>query len=67
MTTDINKTIQESVFDRVAREQFDAAEKRERVIRAEERAARAAQLKLPVQLVTRHRERKETLRLKGRS
>ena len=64
MSTNITKF---RTFERIAREQFDAVEKRERAIRAEERAARAAQLKLPMHLSNRLRERKEDLRQKGRS
>jgi len=60
MTSEINKSVQQNTFERVAREQFDAFEAQERHMRAEERAARAGQLKLPVELSTRLRERKES-------
>jgi hypothetical protein len=40
-------SVQERSFKRVAREQFDAFERQERLIRMEERRDRAAQLRLP--------------------
>ena len=58
MTSEINKSVQQKTFERVAREQLDAFEAQERHMRAEERAARAGQLKLPIELSTRLRERK---------
>ena len=67
MTIKINTFDRESTFDRVAREQFDTFEGQERRIRSEERASRAAQLKLPMQLSTRLRKHKAESQLqKGR-
>jgi hypothetical protein len=50
---------------RIAYEQFDAFERRERLIRTEERAERAARLNLPVDLSSSLRKLKQNLRLKG--
>jgi hypothetical protein len=47
MTTKISESAQERTFKQVAREQFDAFERRERLIRMEERRERAVQLRLP--------------------
>lgn len=66
MTTNINAADGERTFERVAQEQFDAFEKQEGRLRTEERAARAAQLKLPVQLSTRIREHRESWLRNGR-
>jgi hypothetical protein len=52
MTTKNSETVQETIFKRVAREQFDAFERQERLIRMEERRERAAQLRLPTSLKT---------------
>jgi hypothetical protein len=66
MTTKTTDSAQERTFDRIAREQSDAFEDQERMIREEERAARAAQLNLPMQISTRLRAYKERLKKKGR-
>ena len=52
----IRKPAEERIFDRIAREQFDAFEEQERLIREEERADRAARLNLPIHVSTRLRE-----------
>jgi len=66
MTTKTIDSGQERSFDSIAREQFDAFEDQERLIREEERAARAAQLNLPMQISTRLRAHKKRLLKKGR-
>ena len=52
MTTKISDSVQERTSRRIAREQFDAFERRERLISMEERRERAAQLRLPTSLQT---------------
>jgi hypothetical protein len=49
---------------RIAHEQFDAFERRERLIRTEERAERAVRLNLPVHLSSNLRKFKRNLLLK---
>ena len=61
----IRKLAEERIFDRIAREQFDAFEEQERLIREDERAARAAKLNLPVQISIRLRKYRMELRKKG--
>jgi hypothetical protein len=46
----------EPAEDRIAREQFDAFENRERLLSEDERAARAAKLNLPIQVSKRLRQ-----------
>jgi len=66
MTTKTIDSGQERTFDSIAREQFDAFEDQERLIREEERAARAAQRNLPMQISTRLRAHKKRLLKTGR-
>jgi hypothetical protein len=49
--TQITRSVQERL-KQIAREQFDAVERRERELRADERKERAAQLRLPVDIAT---------------
>ena len=48
MTSKVSHSCQERTLARPVREQLDAFEKRERLLRAEERKQRAKQLKLPL-------------------
>ena len=48
MTTKISRSAKEGILDQVAREQFDAFERKERQIQTEERTERATKLGLPV-------------------
>ena len=61
----IRKLAEERIFDRIAREQFDAFEEQERLIGEEERADRAAKLNLPVQISIRLRQYRMGLRKTG--
>jgi hypothetical protein len=61
----IRKPAEERILGRIAREQFDAFEEQERLIRDEERADRAAKLHLPVQISIRLRQYGMGLRKKG--
>jgi len=48
MTSKTLQSAQERAFKSLVREQLDAFEKQERIIKTEERNERAAQLKLPI-------------------
>ena len=61
----IRKPAEERIFDRIAREQFDAFEEQERLIREDERAAIAAKLNLPIQISIRFRQYRMGLRKTG--
>ena len=65
MSIRISKSDRERAFERIANEQFDAFEQQERVIRAQQREARAEQLRLPMQLATRLREERLPLKRRG--